>query len=78
VGAGDSGQAGGAVAHQDDGVVENLGHGVEVVSGETGEQRSTWSEFHAAFRVDSPDLDHAGGDGGAQAPQQRPQHRALA
>ena len=78
VAAGVSGQAGGPASHEGDGVVEQVGHGFEVVAGEAGEQGPTGPEFHAPFGVDGPDLHGPGGDGRAQAPDQRPQHRALA
>src|SRR3712207_9315853 len=45
--------------------------------GQAVEQRRTERKFHAAFRVDRPQLDYPGADTAREGPHQRPQHRPL-
>jgi hypothetical protein len=58
--------------------VEEVGHLLERVGREPGEQAAAGTEFHATLRVDGPHLGGTGRDSRAQASQHRPDDRAFA
>ena len=73
-----TGEAFGAVLRDPGGLLDEFGHDAEVAGGESGEHGPADAEFHAALRVQAPELDEAGADAAGQAADDGPDDGALA